>query len=85
MWPLPVARGRAGPAALSHARSVLHAPPSSLHRALARLTRLLQGSGAEGGAEGGVAAVPLGTLTGVVLPLLQQMIVEGKAGEDAGA
>ncbi|PSC76593.1 small subunit processome component 20-like protein [Micractinium conductrix] len=50
-------------------------------RALARLTKLLRHSG-----DNGPAAPPLGVgaLVGVVQPLLLQMIVEGKGGEETG-
>lgn len=53
-------------------------------RALTRLTKLLR-RGAE--ADGGAAAPPplgVGALVGIVQPLLLAMIVEGKAGEEAG-
>jgi U3 small nucleolar RNA-associated protein 20 len=57
-------------------------------RALARLTKLLRPAApAEGQqAEAAAAGSPLsiGALVGVVQPLLLQMIVEGKAGDDNG-
>ena len=54
-------------------------------RALTRLTKLLR-SGGGGGVEGGAQVPPLSVsaLLGVVLPLLQQLVVEGKSAEDSG-
>ena len=50
-----------------------------------RLTKLLR-SGGGGGVEGGAQVPPMSVsaLLGVVLPLLQQLVVEGKSAEDSG-